>query len=265
MLVLLVYLALVGAASAGCAALAAVSARARPRALAVGRGALILCVLAVSFLAVATRWDWTHLLWSVLYGTLAVFAGVGLVLVRDGSGPVWPGVRLVPARWLVVGLLALGFLPAGCANALGKPFPGGRESGSLSAALVEVVAYGFGGDVPRLMEPRVPEQLARGLGSPPRFVSVGMGASLWTAWAVVGVAFVVLLGRAARRPELRRAVVLLLPPALGVLGFTQLRRFEDAVWTNEPWLVRSYGPTLLGALAASGVIFLMTRERPEPT
>lgn len=221
---------------------------------------------ALTFLGVlAASTDWVHLLWSVQYPMLGLLVGAGLLLVRT-----WEADRRATSpgllqRWngATVALLAaalLGGLPVLLVSLWPDALPAGRVAGSPLPALVEAAGYGFGGPVPALMEPLHERQIERGFGAPPRFVTVPMGTTLLSAIAVIAFTALALLGRCVTGARTRRLLLLGAPLALAPLMLKApfaMERFEDALWRNEPWLVRAYGPTL--ALAAlCGVALLVS-------
>lgn len=182
----LVYVLLpVSLSAGGCAVLAAVWNR---KSVAVERlGHRILALLFLLTLEVfwfSSR-DWMHTLWSIQLPLSGLVLGSGVLLVR-----VWPEDRVregaLPHGWngaavALVGFLVLGSLPILLALLPLDTRPVGRPAASPPTALVEVAGYGLGGEIPSTMEPSGARQVARGLGSPPRFVTVTMAASMLAA------------------------------------------------------------------------------------
>lgn len=221
---------------------------------------------ALAFLGVlAASTDWVHLFWSVQYPMLGLLVGAGLLLVRTWEADrraTSPGLlqRWNGATVAVLAAVALGTLPVFFVSLWPGALPAGRVAGSPLPALVEAAGYGFGGPVPALMEPLRERQIERGLGAPPRFVTVPMGTTLLSAVAVIAFTVLAFLGRCFTGALARRFLLLGAPLALAPLMLEApfaMERFEDALWQNEPWLVRAYGPTL--ALAAlCGVTLLVS-------
>jgi hypothetical protein len=223
-------------------------------------GQRLLCVMGAFslVLVLARRNDWVHLQWSVTYPMWGMFTGVGLLLLQT-----WPRDRaLRPAAWYgrngatiaLVWLLALGVLPPVLAHALCEPFPVGRVSGSSFAALFDVARYGFGGSIPSLMVPVTEDQLARGLGSPPRFVTVALLTSMTAAAAVIVFVALALIGRLIPLTALRGMFWLLSPVAIVLASSLEVAPLSRALWTNEPWAVQLYGPTIVIAIVAAALL-----------
>lgn len=207
---------------------------------------------------VSSTGDWVHQLWSVMYPLLGLSVGAGFLLVR-----VWKRDRVRPSGILgarngatlgLLGIAILGLLPVVTATLFGGAYLEGRVEGTPVPALVQTALYGFGGPVPDLMEPLHRAQFERGLGSPPRFVGVPMGATFFAALFIVAFSVIAFVVRGIRSERARRAVAFLLPALLAIgCGLTMRGGggLEDAVWTNEPWLVRAYGPVLMAALLSA--------------
>lgn len=224
-------------------------------------------VTVVGMLACST--NWVHLFWSVQFPMLGLFLGAGLLLLRtweEDRRATSPGLL---ARWngatlAVVGAVALGSLPVLIVSLWPDAFPPGRVAGAPLPALVQAAIYGFGGPVPDLMEPLHRAQVERGLGAPPRFVTVPMGTTLIAAIAVICFTALAFVGRRVRSDRRRRTLMLTVPLVLVPLALVALpavRFFEDALWGNEPWLVRAYGPTL--TVAALCAVTLMAAVRAD--
>ena len=158
----------------------------------------------------------------------------------------------------LIWLLAVGLGPAMLANMLGDTFPVGRASGSTLSALADVARYGFGGPVPNLMAPEGLDQVARGLGSPPRFVTVAMGTSMFAACATITFVALAFLGRMLGDWRMRSAFFLAAPPAIGVTALLPVVGLADGLWRNEPWFVRAYGPLVATALGAAAALLIAT-------
>ena len=197
--------------------------------------------------------DWVHNSWWATLGLIALAAYSGPELARSLAPSPDGGTRSsVPWR-VLAGLAVVGLLPSFHAGLTRDTFPEGREAavtawdvatgapgkGWLDVApiqpLAEVIAYGFGGRTPELMVPHVPEgsrstrldrQVERGLGSPPRWVTVPM-ASLFQAsacWILLCLLLLVARSRQGASPAEAvtplaspLACLLVLGPALGLL------------------------------------------------
>ncbi len=249
-----------------CAIIAAAFRGERRRPVGLGLSILAAVVVASLMSIVANSGDWVHLLWSVWYPLHGFWLGAGLLLVL-----VWPeDRRLHPgllrdrngATVFLLGSLAIGLLPVLLITAFGDAQPVGRVSGHPVPALLEAARYGFDGTVPSLMEPMHAGQSARGLGHPPRFVTVPMGTTYLVAVGWIVFSILALAGRAIPNGPLRRIALLVVPVGVApfaLFGPHRLGRLENDLWTNEPWLVAGYGPTLL--VAAIMVIVLFTAIR----
>lgn len=157
--------------------------------------------------------DWVHNSWWAVLGICALAAGSGPELARTLAGS--SGGSRSPVPWRVLaGLAVVGLLPSFHAAVTADTWPEGRApartvwdvlGGDVDAGwadvapvrpLAQVIGFGFGGPTPDLMVPGAPagsrsswldEQAARGLGSPPRWVTVPM-ASLFhacVAWTLL--------------------------------------------------------------------------------
>jgi len=263
----LLVLMLVSFVAAGCEVAAVLWRGRREQILRAGHRVLGLLFILTLTAFLFSAGDWMHMLWNVQYPLAGLLLGSGLLLVR-----VWPGERRQhpgPARgWngAVVALIAvvvLGAVPLLLASSPIEPFPTGRVSGSPFPALLEVARYGFDQTVPALMHPETPQQISRGLGHPPRFVTVTMAATQLTAWYWILFVGLALAGRAIPAGEVRWRFFLMSPlvlaPAAILLSIFRSSVYE-AIWNNEPWFVRAYGPSLLAAAGAALVLLVAVRR-----
>lgn len=202
--------------------------------------------------------DWVHLLWSVQYPLAGLWLGAGLLLVR-----VWPDDRRERPALLrgwngaVVALLAL--LVLGSVPVLLTSIPAtaaGRVSGSPLAALLEAARYGFDGTLPASMQPEQADQIERGLGHPPRSVTVTMGSTLLAAGAWILFVALALAGRAIPAGGARRAFFCLAPLVLAPATTVPFPdgAWDRGIWDNQPRLVMAYGPVLAAAAVAAVVL-----------
>lgn len=213
----------------------------------------------------ATIGDWLHVYWSCTHTMQAFYSVSGFLLVH-----IWPADRkqlqVDPARrngatLALVGLLAIAASPLLFYGVFGEgKFPGRESAQGMSAlaSLVQVVRYGFGGDIPDLMIPEHARQIARNLGHPPRWVTTPMGVSLHAAIYWILFAAMALVLRAIPSGRWRRVPMFLLPLPLGMFVFRRLGRagMEHGIWDNEPWIVGLYGPVLLIACVMALVLFV---------
>lgn len=233
-----------------------------------GRRALGLQIGLVPIVFLRCGGDWVHSFWSVQFPMTGLLLGSGLLLVRGGRGssgveaPRWPRTRPMATAGGV--LLALAAMPGLLAW---SSFGGGTGSGEVSTitTLVESALHGFGGDLPRAMVPLGGLESERGLGVPPRIVTVTMGASFLAAihWTLfVGVA---LLGAAIRNGGARRSVAPVIPVALSVALFPLAggQALFQGIWRNEAWFLGAYGPILAVALVSTLVMVLGIRRASE--
>lgn len=263
-----------------CAVLAAARPAWSETALRAGLRALGLLCVAVLAGFVFSFGDWVHSLWSIQFSLIGLLSGSGLILVR-----VWPEDRR-PQPTLLRGWNG-GTIAFVTATALGAmpllltvlPFDVrqlAREGGPLFATFSEVVRYGFGGAVPESMEPMDSlhsiggafggdYQAARGLGIPPRIVTVTMAASLIAAVQWTLFASLALVGRTIQLGNRRRAFFSIAPLLLALACISTMlldsgrnmdRFLYKAIWKNEPWLVRAYGPMLMVAAVTAIVLFV---------
>lgn len=133
-----------------------------------------MCLLnaAGSLLGPLIRPNWVHLYADTV---------VGLVVLSFAMGPllllVWPADRkreqAPRGLWngavlAALGIGAISIAPLVSASLFQSAYPPGRTSGPVLVELWEAARYGFDGTIPRLMVPEHPQQVARGLGHPPR-------------------------------------------------------------------------------------------------
>jgi hypothetical protein len=221
--------------------------------------------------------DWVHSLWSIQFPLIGLLFGSGLTLIRvwpEDRRPQptrlrgWSGATIAFATATALGAmpLLLTVLPTDVRQLA-------REGPPLLATFSEVVRHGFGGAVPESMEPMDglnsvggafggDYQAARGLGIPPRIVTVTMASSLLSAFHWTLFAALALVGRTIRLGMRRRAFFLVTPPLFALAsGANMDRMLYKAIWMNEPWLVRAYGPTLLvAAVTAVALFFAVHRD-----
>lgn len=256
MLGIFVHLA-VSLAVASCAVLACLRPEWSYRLVQAGRTYLVLLCLMILETFLLSRGDWVHSLWSIQLPLSGLLLGSGLLLVttsKDGCTPhARTGGRPVAAAFLTV--IALGLLPLLLTVLPFDERERALAAGSVPAALVDVFRHGFGGDLPTAMFPASSHDLLKGIGIPPRIITITMAATWFAAvhWILFGL--IALLAPLVRHPG-RRRVVLLLGPVIAAAGaFTPLRSraLYMGIWRNEEWFVLSFGPVLLGA----GVVALL--------
>jgi hypothetical protein len=267
-----------------CAVLAAARPAWSETALRGGHRALGLLCVAVFAAFVFSRGDWVHSLWSIQFPLIGLMFGSGLILVQ-----VWPEDRRAQPTLLrgwngatiaFVTTAALGATPLLLTVLPFDVRQLAREGGLLLATFAEVARYGFGGEVPVSMEPMDSphsiggafggnEQAARDLGIPPRIVTVTMASSLLAAVQWTLFAALALVGRTIQFGRRRRAFFLIAPLLLALAcistmlldsGANMDRALYKAIWKNEPWLVKAYGPTLLVAAVTAVVLFFAVRR-----
>ncbi|MHC4895227.1 MAG: hypothetical protein ACYTFV_18180 [Planctomycetota bacterium] len=267
-----------------CAVLVAARPSWSATALRAGRRALgLLCVAVLAGFAFSSG-DWVHSLWSIQFPLVGLLFGSGLILVR-----VWPEDRrtqpslLSDSNGATVALVTATVLGAMPLLLTLLPFDVrqlAREAPPLLQTFSEIARYGFGGEVPESMAPMDSPhsvggafggdyQAARGLGIPPRIVTVTMGSSLLAAFHWTLFAVLALVGRMIQVGSRRRAFLLItpLPLALACIstmltdaGSNMGQFLYKAIWKNEPWLVRAYGPTLSVAAITAVALFVAVRR-----
>jgi len=273
----------VALAAGTCAALAAVWPETSGVALRAGRFYLgLLCLLALESFFLS-HGDWVHSLWSIQFPLYGLLFGSGLILIQ-----VWPEDRRqqpsLSRGWngatiAFVTVVALGAMPLLLTVLPFDVRPLARENVPLSATFLEVALYGFGGEVPESMstEGIVPGrgafggdyQLDRGLGIPPRIVTVTMASSLLAAVHWILFAALALAGRMIQVSKRRRVFLLVTPMIVALAALSPVvldsggnmdRALYRGIWKNEPWLVGAYGPTLLIAAIAAAALCLAVRR-----
>jgi len=212
--------------------------------------------------------DWMHSFWAAEGSLECLFLGSGVLFCR-----VWPDdARLAFGRARRSGaidflgmILVLGFMPL----VLPDPHPTGRNLGEPVRRVWELALWGFGGPLPEALRPITDAETARGVGHLPREVTVALGTTLIAAWLVIGFSLIALLARLVRNPSRRLVLLLLAPPVAtaaygsGLLGLRTpfSDPMCDELWTSDPGLMRSYGPTLLVAHLLALCLVLATRLR----
>ena len=171
--------------------------------------------------------DWLHLFWAVQIPLTSLFLCSGVLLApHSGEGQAIGGVRPErtrdTARKRVVLLLAmtwsLGILPLLLQLAFPGDLPLGRNLGRPLARLVDLTAWGFGGDLPEALDPITDQERARGVGHLPREVTLPAGILLVAAWLTIAYGALVAIGRLVPRRSRRRFLVLS-PTVVGLLLF----------------------------------------------
>lgn len=206
---------------------------------------LLLAVIGINLAWPMIDRDWVHNSWWATLGIFALAAYSGPELARSlAPSPTGAARSSVPWR-VFAGLAVVGLLPSFHAGVTRDTFPAGREaavtawdvaSGApekswLDVApirpLAEVIAYGFGGPTPRLMTPYSPEgsqsssldrQIERGLGSPPRWVTVPMASLFYAAACWVLLCLLLLTARSRRGTSPADPATALASPSLGLLA-----------------------------------------------
>ena len=243
----------------------------------------LLCVAVLAGFAFSSG-DWVHSLWSIQFPFVGLLFGSGLILVR-----VWPEDRRAqPSLLSDFNGETIAFVTAAVLGAMPLlltllPFDVrqlAREGPPLLPTFSEVARYGFGGEVPDSMAPMDSPhsvggafggdyQAARGLGIPPRIVTVTMASSLLAAFHWTLFAVLALVGRMIPAGRRRRAFLLIAPLLLALAcistmllesGANMDRALYKAIWKNEPWLVRAYGPTLMVAAITAVALFVAVRR-----
>lgn len=256
----------VSVVAGSCAIVAATSSRWAAPAIRAGRRALGLLLLLVPVAFLSSRGDWVHSLWCIQFPLTGLLLGSGLLWFRTGPmelswSPRSSVLGGVAAKALVC-TLALGMMPLLLVLIPFDVRPRAAENFPGVGGLIEWVSYGFGGALPTAMEPAGGDELARGVGVPPRIVTLWMGSTLFAALHWILFAMTVLSGRWTRNRSRSRAYVLIGPVALAAAAFPLLHgeALSRGLWRNEPWLVAAYGPTLLFA----GVLTLALGIPPIP-
>jgi hypothetical protein len=249
----------------GCGAVAVLRPRRLDACRSVGLRALYLLAFATPAGLLAARGDWVHSLWSLQLPLSGLTFGAGWLLVETGEAEVGRGrarrgalVALGVALGIALLPLTLAVLPFE-ARAADPALPG------LPRAFLEVLAYGFGGEVPACMgtvEGGRP-------GVPPRLLTVTLGAWLLAAVHGCGVALIALTSLWLAGGRRRWGFELLAPMALGLLtlgafladgGPNMGRTLYQGIWRNAGWFVAAQGPAL--ALAALLALALLIPIRP---
>lgn len=96
-----------------------------------------------------------------------------------------------------------------------------------------------------------------------------MGTSMFAACATIAFVALAFLGRMLPHGRRRSAFFLAAPAVIGVTMLVPSAGLAGALWRNEPWFVRAYGPlvaTALGAaaalLVAAAIALRLGRARP---
>jgi hypothetical protein len=200
--------------------------------------------------------DWVHLFWSAQIPLVGLFLCSGVLLCRtwrddaEAIGGARPRARSGASLFLLM-TLTLGLAPLVLEIVLPEAPPTGRNIGAPLRRLAGLAAWGCGGPLP--------ECLASGAGHLPREVTVPMGTTLIAARMWIAFCVLALAGRLMRVQRVRIALCLVAPALVAPLwerfdpGFFDPGT-DSGIWTSEPALMRSYGPTLLVALVAALVL-----------
>lgn len=205
--------------------------------------------------------DWQHSFWAAEVPLECLFLGSGVMLCRvfaDDAHVAFGSAR----RNGTLGFLLMAIVLGGMPLVLPDPHPTGRNLGEPLRRAWELAAWGFGGALPESLGPLTGPESARGVGHLPRELTVAMGTTLIAAWTVLAFCVLALSARLLRTPSRRIALLLATPPlvtAAHVGGLLGVRspwpgQLDDPIWSSDPGLMRSYGPTLLLALVLTFVL-----------
>lgn len=188
--------------------------------------------------------DWMHLYWAAELPLVCLFSCSGVLLRRGPRGVL-----------LFLGIcICFGVLPLLLQIALPPDDPAPREIGAPVRRLWELARWGLGGSLPECLELNTGEEFARGVGHLPREVTVPMGTTLIAAGLWVAFLVLALASRLVRSERIRSAFCLLAPIVLLVASWIWGPGLDGAIWTSDPVLMRSYGPTLLVAALGLGAL-----------
>lgn len=196
--------------------------------------------------------DWMHSYWSSEAALICLFFGSGVLLCRtwpDDAEHAFGSARRSGAIDFLVMILVLACMPF----VLPDPHPTGRNLGEPLRRAWELALWGLGAARPEALDPITEPEMLRNVGHLPREVTVAMGTTLIAALVVIAFSLLALLSRLIRAQRRRIAFLLLAPPIASVACAVEvLDPLDERIWTSDPALMRSYGPTLLVAIVLAG-------------
>jgi hypothetical protein len=155
--------------------------------------------------------------------------------------------------------------------------PGNRRvSGAPAHDILQLASWSFGGALPDCLVPFASEGIARGVGFPPRDVTVPMGSLLIAAWTSIAFVAVALVARCLPSRPAQLAASVMVPPALGTVFLFVTRPigafdprffgpescFDSGIWRSDPPVMRTFGFVLAAAVVSVAVfVFALVREQ----
>ena len=216
--------------------------------------------------------DWVHLHWTVELLLLVAFLASGFGHQEDPAARLEAGAASprrtsfsASLRWFAwTGGVAL--LPLVLITALPSVFRDVRGIGAPLPELVELAAWGLGGELPAWLEAVPAYHGEREVGHLPRNVTAPFAAGLLCAWYWCGYALLRVVAAVLPASRWRSwfelvgpFVVTVLLRATGVLdgrlafdaGLFSPGASGSAIWRSDPDTLRAFGPVLvLGGVAA---------------
>lgn len=222
-----------------------------------------------------------HMFWTVQVPLLSMFLMSGPFLAStwtddiaeemDVDSPAlgwdrgpWPFFLLT---WVWV------FLPLVFLHANPPPWRWRPLSDSPSRDVVQICAWGFGGELPSVLVPIAEEGFVRGVGFPTRDVAVELVVLQTAAWTTLGFTLIAFALRVVKSRTLRFLLCHTLPPLLGVLTwfvhtpigildpclFGPSSAFDSEIWHSDVSSMRSLGGLVL--VAGLGIVGLTLVRR----
>lgn len=273
--------------------------RALPRATSVWLG-LVAWTLGGTFYVDAISPHFEFVFWASQIGLTALFASSGCLLATwvgrldvpvSSRRPFWR--RLETPLTFPAAAAALVLLPWAWMAWRDFGLGIGRNTGASFERTMELARWGLGGALPQYLQPETLEGFARGLGWLPREVTVPMGVALVAAWWIAAFAVIVLASGFGRGAHARvhaamwapfLTCVALFAWATGLGGdrtavspdawfdprfFWPGSEGRSGIWTSSPGVMRSFGPMLCTATAATIVVAIAVARprarRRQPT
>lgn len=151
-----------------------------------------------------------------------------------------------------------------------------RANGSPTLAILQFIGWSFGGPMPDCVVPDTEVGFERGVGYPPRFVTVPMSTILIAAWTSIVFSVSTLGLRRIRNVRARVASAYAFAPMFGTVLLIlrmQIGPFDpflfhpegmrnSGVWQSDPLTMRTFGLVLSAGLLCSAALLITTARAP---
>ena len=151
-----------------------------------------------------------------------------------------------------------------------------RAAGSPTLAILQFVGWSFGGPMPDCVIPDSEVGFERGVGYPPRFVTVPMNTILIAAWTSIAFTASTLALRRVRNARKRIAALFAFAPLCGTVVlivnvpigpfdprlFSPFSYHHSGVWRSDPFTMRTFGFVVSAGLLCSAILLIAAARAP---